>query len=104
MKKIKISNFFYFFALSIIVGSFGNYFLFIKTMNQVETTTKNIYTKYTKELSNNITKMILNSTNSNLYDDLKKDTNLREKLNKQLSFFITNRYKYIYVVTKKDSC
>ena len=102
MSKIKISNIFYFFAILILVGSFSNYFLFTKTTKYVETTTKNIYTKYTKEVSANIVDMIVNSTESDIYNNLKTDKLLRKKLNEHLSFFITHRYRYIYVVTRKN--
>ena len=51
-------------------------------------------------LSDNIKDKILSITGDNIYKSLKSDINLREELEKDLGYFISNKYKDIYVLDK----
>ena len=51
-------------------------------------------------LSDNIKDKILSITGDNIYKSLKIDVNLRKELEKDLGYFISNKYKDIYVLDK----
>ena len=53
-------------------------------------------------LSQNITNKIVNETGHDIYNSLELDDNLRIKLEEDLQYFVTQKYKDIYLLDKKN--
>ena len=59
--------------------------------------------KYIKSITDNLKEKIILKTGGDIYNSLYKNKMLRVSLEDSLKLFITNRYKYIYVLRKKDT-
>jgi signal transduction histidine kinase len=55
---------------------------------------------YIDNLTSNISDLIIKKTNKNIYKSLKNSEELRTLLEEMLQTFVTDRYRYIYVVDK----
>ena len=58
--------------------------------------------KHVTKLSNNIEHKIVSVTSNNIYKKLKENKKLRVQLENDLQYFITNKYKDIYLLDKKS--
>jgi len=102
LKHIKFVYVFYISAVLVLIGTFTIYVLFGQTKDYVESITKNIYINYVHDITQNISNMISQTTSDKMFDDLKKHKEIREKLEKSLQLFISDRYRYVYVVDKAN--
>jgi len=100
--KIKPFYIFNFLAILIVVIFIAIYYLFQNTKHFVIQTNYNSNIKYVKNVSNNLSNIIISKTHKNLLKFL-KNISVRKKLENILSLFVTDRYKYIYVVDKKNN-
>ena len=59
---------------------------------------------YVQNITKNLSQEITNNIKSDNFSEfLSKNKDIRKELEKDLSLFVTNRYKYIYVVEKQDN-
>jgi len=89
-------------AIILIISSFGMYKFFKITKDEIIQTNKNAQITYVKEISENISNQLMYYCKDNLHNDLKSDEKLRDILNLNLQSFITSRYKYVYILDRKD--
>jgi len=96
----------YIFSVIILI-IFGVFFIVYYKFQDMQTfivnTNYKTNIKYVKDISNNISKEIASNVDVNIVNSLKDNKALRERLEKELSLFITDRYKYIYVVQKYEN-
>lgn len=90
-------------AVIILVGSFTVYNLFERTKQHIETTAINSQIQYISDVTNNMSDSIRNLIKADMFETLKTSINLREEIESSLRFFITDRYRYIYIVDKDDN-
>ncbi len=90
---------FYIFMLFLILS--GVIFLYLLSNNTLKDTTKEILRievlhaqKFSKNIDNKIKKIIPN----NLYQSLKKNIKLRDKINNLLSIISNTQYRYVYII------
>lgn len=105
MKRLKIHKSSYIFnaiATAILVGVFGIYYLFGQTSERIKQENLHANIDYIESITSNIAQKIESVTSGNIYASLKSSHALRESLEEDLRFLVTNRYKYIYVVDKKS--
>ncbi len=103
IKKFRIKQSTYIFdaiAVIVLIGSFTIYSLFESTKDNIENISINSHIQYIDNITNNIVESIVNSTNTNIYNTLKENKKLRENIENSLKLFITDRYRYVYVVDK----
>jgi len=98
--KIKAVYIFNLLASIILVVSLSIYKLFNDTKTMVIDTNFQTNISYVRTISDNIVKMVLSKIDSNL-DNL-NNRKLRDDIENELSLFITTRYKYIYIVDRKE--
>jgi len=98
MKHLKFIYIFYISAIFVLSGTIINYAFFAESKTYIERVTKNIYVSYLDDISENISKLILKSTSEDISSVLEKDKKLRDDLEKNLQLFVSQRYRYIYVV------
>jgi len=84
------------------LGYLTTYISFKQTRDFVEETTEDIYINYIYDITKNISSMIETPLLSDLYSTLKHDSILRDELEKSLQLFISDRYRYIYVVDRPE--
>jgi signal transduction histidine kinase len=102
LKKLKFIYIFYISAVFVLFGTLSIYSLFGESKTYIENVTKNIYINYLFDITQNISDMIVESTSKDIYNSLDNDKDLIIKLEKNLQLFISDRYRYIYVVDKSD--
>ena len=100
VNNLKFVYIFYMSALFVLVGTITMYNIFGSTKSYVEDITKNIYIDYLYDITQNISDMIVKSTSNKIYEDLKNSPKLRDKLEQNLQLFISDRYRYVYVIDK----
>ena len=98
--RIKPVHIFSLLAGVILVISLILYSMFTQTKQMVIDTNLNTNISYVKNISTNISNYILSQIDND-FEKL-KDPKIRLNIEDELSLFITNRYKYIYVVDKKE--
>lgn len=102
LKKIKPTYIFNIIAVAILIGFFIIYGLFEHTKNNIENINKTSHIEYISNITDNMSSLIKTLIKKDdIYNSLKVDKNLRKRLEKKLEFFITERYRYIYVVDKE---
>jgi signal transduction histidine kinase len=101
LKNIKARVIFNFTAIIILIGVYILYSLFITTRNNVIQTNEKSHIDYISNLTKNIETHLKQNIKKDFYKTLSNDTNLRLELEKKLQLFITNRYRYIYLVDKE---
>lgn len=106
MIKIKEKTSTYIFnaiAIITLAGSFYIYTLFEKISSDIEINNLESNTQYIDNITSNISDSITSLIkNDNLYLSLKNDDKLRQELEKKLQLFVTNKYRYVYVVDKEN--
>ena len=86
-------------AVFLILNSLGIYLLFKQTKNDIVEVGHNSQITYVKEISKNISDYIKKHIkNGNIYVTLKKDDELRNHVEIILQNFITQRYRYFYIL------
>ena len=101
-EKIKANYIFNIIALIILLGTIFIYSLFVQTKHSVEEININSQINYIDNITNNISDLIKQSSKNDIYKSLKNDQNLRKNIEKNIEIFITNRYRYIYVLDKEN--
>jgi len=105
MKKLlnkNITYIFYIFAVLILVGSLFIFTLFERTSDEIKQNNLLSMIEYIDNITTNMSELIQTSTDNHIYEALKKNRALRANLQKSLELFVTNRYRYIYVVDKES--
>jgi len=100
LNKFKVSNIFNLLAIVLVVLTFGIYNIFEETKKSIIETNKDSHITYINNVTKNIATIVKEKTNNSIYTTLKQNANLRDNLEQFLYFFITDRYRYIYVVNK----
>ncbi len=100
--KIKASYIFNILALVIVALSIFIYIEFNKTKKSIAKTYNNESVEYVNQFAQNIGEMILKNIDEDIYDHLKNNNTLSLKLEEYLQLFITNRYKYIYLLDRES--
>lgn len=101
--KIKIGHIFNVLAVFLLIGVVFIYWQYINTTNQIIKISLDSQIQYTLNLTNNIIKHIKKDVHDkNLYSTLKKNHEILKDLNEHLDLFVTKKYKYIYVIGKRD--
>jgi len=100
LNKFKVSNIFNLLAIVLVVLTFGIYNIFEETKKSIIETNKDSHITYIDNVTKNIATIVKEKTNNSIYTTLKQNANLRDNLEQFLYFFITDRYRYIYVVNK----
>ena len=98
--KNMIRYIFTFFAFFGLFSSIYIYKQFQKTSQDIEELNMQSNISYVCDVSNNITNLINEETPNDIYDDLKKDPKLIREIAEFLELFVTNKYRYVYVVRK----
>ena len=94
-------------AIIVLFSSFTIYNLFEKTKQDIEKIAIDAQIKYIDNITNNIADSIIDRTNIlhgrqvTLYETLKNNEKLRKNIETSLELFVTDRYKYVYVVDKE---
>ena len=97
------SNYYKIYIVIIISILISISYLFIKVSNTKNLLATNIKDKYIKDAQNiaiNFDSYLKVKVESNLFDTLNKDVALREELNDVLSLFLSNNFKYVYILYK----
>ncbi len=100
--KIKASSIFNVISLIILLGTIFIYSLFVQTKDSIEKINIDSNINYIDNITNNISKIIINSSFQDIHISLKNDKKLRKKIEQNIEVFITNKYRYIYVLDKED--
>ncbi|MFA9374616.1 MAG: sensor histidine kinase [Poseidonibacter sp.] len=100
--KIKAHYIFNIVSIIVLFSTLIIYSLFVQTKKNVEEINMNSHLDYIDNITNNISNLIKQSTNQTIYKSLKNDEVLRKNIEKSIEVFITNRYRYIYVLDKED--
>ena len=93
---------FYIFAALILTGALLIYTLFEKTSVAIRQNNLLSNIEYIDNITTNMSALIQTSTDNHIYEALKKSTALRANLQKSLELFVTNLYRYVYVVDKEQ--
>ena len=101
LKVHKTSYIFNAIAIAILVGVFGIYYVFEETSESIQRDNLTANIEHIESITSNIAQRMTQATSGSLYSGLRESKVLRERLEKDLRFLVTNRYKYIYVVDKK---
>ena len=102
MRYIKVNYIFNLIAVILLAGSFFVYEIFEKTKNEIELLNRNSNINDVTKLSFNIVNKIKDRIGSDIYETLKGNEKLRVDLEKDLHYFITDRYRYIYLLDKES--
>ncbi len=102
IKEKKTSYIFNFVAILVLVGSIIVYNLFQETKDKIDKINIKSNLDYIDDITSNISELILNSTNCDIYKTLQKNETLRKSLEKNLQLLVTKKYRYVYVVDKKN--
>jgi len=73
---------------------------FDKTKENITSVYSSAHLQFVKEFTNNIDTIIQKSIEKNIYKELQEDYDLRQKLETDLSLFISSTYKYIYLLDR----
>ncbi len=101
LKDLKATYIFNLIAIILLIGSIFLYNIFEKTKNEIELLNHNSNIKHVTKLSSNIINKIKNTIDRDIYKTLNDNKKLRTELENDLQYFITNRYRYIYLLDKK---
>ena len=106
--KIKSSYLFNIIALVILLGAMYMYNAFVLAKQNIKEINHKSNITHVSQLSQNIVNLIKINLNDGqpklkLYDALDDSQILRKHIEDELTSFLTNQYKYIYVVDKIDS-
>jgi len=101
--KLKQTSFlFNIIAFLILIGAITTYGIFIQTKQNVKTISIESQISYIDNITDSIASLVMDSTKQKIHYSLKKDEALRKRLENALSLFISDRYKYIYVLDKEN--
>ena len=100
MSKIKAAYLFNILAILLLLATIYLYSQFEDTKDSIVNTNLGSQIKYTKNITDKLSKSILKHVNNDLYKSLKEDKSLRVEMEEHLSMFISKRYRYLYVVDK----
>ena len=106
MKKLKLRQatlIFNSIALVVLFGSFTIYTLFEITKEHIQKIAIDSQIEYINNITDNFSDAILSVTKKQrltLYDALKNNEEVRSNLEKGLALFVTDRYKYVYIVDR----
>ena len=89
-------------AVLIVIVSFVSVDIFKKTKDEVLKISTQSNIDYTKQIADNMADEIINDVPKDFYATLQHNAEKREHLEHFLSSFVTDKYKYIYLVDKKD--
>lgn len=98
----KSTYLYYLLIILLIVGSIYILSTTKKLSSNVAQINFNAATAYAEDISSNIAELIKSRTGGEIVESLKKSESLRSELNSHLSLFISKRYRYVYVVRKKE--
>jgi len=101
--KLRLTNIFNLLAIILVIAFFGFYNIFEETKKVIIDTNQKSHLDYIDNVTSNIGNAIKQTTDNNIYENLKKDKALRKNLEYLLYFFITDRYRYIYVLNKEEN-
>ena len=102
IKSFKATHIFIVLAFILLVGAIFIQNEIDNTRYKIEDLNNKSNIKHVLKLSNNIKNKIISVTSKDIYKSLKSDKELRIKLEKDLQYFITDRYKDIYLLDKKS--
>jgi len=97
-----VTYIFYIFAVLILIGSLFIFTFFERTSDEIKQNNLLSKIEYIDNITTNMSELIQTSTDNHIYEALKKSTALRTNLQKSLELFVTNRYRYVYVVDKES--
>ena len=101
IRHIKANYIFNLIAIMILISSIAIFLQFKKTQKNIIELNYNKQIEQVKQISNNIKDLVTSFiSNENIYKSLKEDKKLRQFLEKSLQLFITDNYRYIFVVDK----
>jgi len=101
IKYIRANYIFNIIALMILISSFTIFLQFKKTQKNIVELNYNKQIEQVEQISNNIKNMINSLVlEKNIYETLKNSRKIRQTLEKSLQLFITDNYRYVYVVDK----
>ena len=89
-------------AIFLIISSLSVYWLFIQTKDEIVSVNYQSQIGYVEEISKNISNQIKKHTKDNIYDTLKNNVELRDSFEMNLQSFITDRYRYFYLLELKN--
>ncbi len=89
-------------AIFLIISSLSVYWVFAKTKDEIIYVNHQSQIDYVKEISQNIANQIKQHTKENIYDTLKNSVDLRNSFEMSLQNFITDRYRYFYLLELED--
>ena len=102
IRKINFSFIFNIIAITILSGAFFIYVMFQETKEHIVKINHNGQIEYVNNITKNIEELIKRKINNNIYETLKNNNKLQKSIETDLQLFITPRYRYIYVVDKKQ--
>ena len=103
LSKIKASYIFNALAIAIIIITFIIYNVYQNTKNEIVNISYEDNLVYVKNITKNISHDISHMLKKDFYTTLKSDKTTQEHLNSTLGLFVTQKYKYIYLVDKPDA-
>jgi len=89
-------------AIIILFASLVVYNISQATKQDIEKTAINSQIQYVDNITNNIASLIVKETGKNTHKILKNNKNLRNNIEKNLELFVTDRYKYVYIVDREE--
>jgi len=89
-------------AIFLIISSLSVYLVFAKTKDEIIYVNHQAQIDYVEEISQNIASQIKQHTKENIYDTLKNNVDLRNYFEMSLENFITDRYRYFYLLELED--
>ena len=100
--NMKAAYFFNALALSLLIISIIMFKTYQNTKNEILRINYENNIAYVKDISKNIDKDIQDALKKDFYTMLSNDKVIQDYINSRLKLFITKKYKYIYLVDKKD--
>ncbi len=98
--RFKLFYIFNLLALTIAIMSLFLKLEFDKTKENITSVYSSAHLQFVKEFTDNIDTIIQKSIEKNIYKELQEDYDLRQKLEEDLSLFISSTYKYIYLLDR----
>ena len=102
LRNLKATYIFNIIAILLLLGTFSIYTIFEQTRKNIVEINLKAHIDYIDTVTTNIARFIKKSIPNNIHQTLKNDEKLRYSIEQNLQFFITNRYRYIYVVDKEN--
>ena len=101
LKSLKATYIFNLIAIILLISSIFVYSMFEETKDKIELVNYNSNINNVTRLSSNIINKIKNTIDGDIYKTLNDNKKLKSTLEKDLQYFITNRYRYIYLLDKE---